>query len=99
VRSLREHVSCAQVSALKNWMPRLRSMTNNKTSNPYLKLSSAAIQMAAVIGGFTWLGTYLDTKCSTDSLLTIIGALLGVAIGLYLVIKEVNQLNRENPSS
>jgi len=55
--------------------------------------------MAAVIGGFTWLGTYLDTKCSTDSLFTIIGALLGVAIGLYLVIKEVNQLNRENPSS
>lgn len=74
-------------------------MTNNKTSNSYLKLSSAAIQMAAVIGGFTWLGTYLDTKYSTDSLFTIIGALLGVGIGLYLVIKEVNQLNRENPSS
>ena len=74
-------------------------MTNNKSSSSYLKLSSAAIQMAAVSGGFTWLGTYLDTKYSTDSLFTIIGALLGVGIGLYLVIKEVNQLNRENPSS
>jgi F0F1-type ATP synthase assembly protein I len=72
-------------------------MTNNKFGNPFLKLSSAAIQMAAVIGGFTWLGTYLDTKWSTDSLFTIVGALLGVGIGLYLIIKEVNQLNRENP--
>lgn len=72
-------------------------MTNNKSSNPFLKLSSAAIQMAAVIGGFTWLGTYLDTKWSADSLFTIVGALLGVGIGLYLIIKEVNQLNRENP--
>lgn len=72
-------------------------MTNNKSSNPFLKLSSAAIQMAAVIGGFTWFGTYLDTKWSTDSLFTIVGALLGVGIGLYLIIKEVNQLNRENP--
>lgn len=72
-------------------------MTNNKSSNPFLKLSSAAIQMAAVIGGFTWLGTYLDTKWSTDSLFTIVGALLGVGIGLFLIIKEVNQLNRENP--
>lgn len=73
-------------------------MTNNKSSNPFLKLSSAAIQMAAVIGGFTWLGTYLDTKWSTDSLFTIVGALLGVGIGLYLIIKEVIQLNRENSS-
>ena len=54
--------------------------------------------MAAVIGGFTWLGTYLDTKWSTDSLFTVVGALLGVGIGLYLIIKEVIHLNRENPS-
>jgi F0F1-type ATP synthase assembly protein I len=74
-------------------------MTNQKSSNPFLKLSSAAIQMAAVIGGFTWLGTYLDSKWSKGSLFTIIGALVGVGIGLYLIIKEVIQLNRENPSS
>ena len=73
-------------------------MTNQQRSNPFLKLSSAAIQMAAVIGGFTWLGTYLDTKWTKDSLFTIIGALVGVGIGLYLIIKEVNQLNREDAS-
>jgi F0F1-type ATP synthase assembly protein I len=52
--------------------------------------------MAAVIGGFTWLGTWLDHKFHTGSLFTVILALLGVGIGLYLIIKEVNALNREN---
>jgi len=68
----------------------------NSSSNAYLKLSSAAFQMAAVIGGFTWLGTWLDQKLNTSSLFTIILALFGVGIGLYLIIKEVNALNREN---
>ncbi|MEN9421747.1 MAG: hypothetical protein RI948_652 [Bacteroidota bacterium] len=68
----------------------------NSANNPYLKLSSAAFQMAAVIGGFTWLGTWLDKKFNTSSLFTIILALVGVGIGLYLIIKEVNALNREN---
>ena len=68
----------------------------NKSNNTYLKLSSAAFQMAAVIGGFTWLGTWLDQKFKTSSLFTIILALFGVGIGLYLIIKEVNALNREN---
>jgi magnesium-transporting ATPase (P-type) len=68
----------------------------NKSNNTYLKLSSAAFQMAAVIGGFTWLGTWLDQKFQTSSLFTVVLALLGVGIGLYLIIKEVNALNREN---
>lgn len=66
------------------------------SNNPYLKLTSAAFQMAAVIGGFTWLGTWLDKQFHTDSLFTVILALLGVGMGLYLMIKEVNTLNREN---
>jgi F0F1-type ATP synthase assembly protein I len=68
----------------------------SNSNNPYLKLTSAAFQMAAVIGGFTWLGTWLDQKFHTESLFTVILALFGVGIGLYLIIKEVNALNREN---
>ena len=68
----------------------------NDSTKSYLKLSSAAIQMAAVIGLFTWIGTRLDEHFHTEPLLTIILALLGVALGMYLLIKEVNALNREN---
>lgn len=73
-------------------------LTNNlaSNSNPYLRLSSAAIQMAAVIGGFSWLGTFLDHKYHTNnSLWTIVLGLFGVAIGLYLVIKEVLAISKE----
>jgi F0F1-type ATP synthase assembly protein I len=66
------------------------------SNNAYLKLSSAAFQMAAVIGGFTWLGTFLDKQFYTATVFTIVLALLGVGIGLYLIIKEVNSLNRED---
>ncbi len=66
------------------------------SSNPYLRLSAAAIQMAAVIGGFSWLGYFLDAKYhTTNSLWTIILGLLGVALGLYLVIKEVLAISKE----
>lgn len=72
-------------------------MTDKNPRNAMFKLSAAAFQMAAVIGGFTWLGTFLDSKYATESLFTIVGALLGVGIGLYVVIKEVKQLSDENP--
>ncbi len=66
------------------------------SSNPYLKLSSAAIQMALIIGGFTFLGNYLDNKWHYGQIMTIIFAFIGIGIGLYIVIKEVKQLNDEN---
>ena len=66
------------------------------SSNPFLRLSTVAIQMAAVIGLFTWLGVYLDNKYHFSYLFTVILGLTGVGIGLYLVIKEVQQLNNEN---
>jgi hypothetical protein len=65
-------------------------------TNPYLRLSSAALQMAAVIGGLSWLGSFLDHKYNThNSLWTIILGLLGVALGRYLVIKEVLAISKE----
>ena len=73
-------------------------LTNNLASNtnPYLRLSSAALQMAAVIGGLSWLGLFLDNKYHTNnSVWTIVLGLLGVAVGLYLVIKEVLAISKE----
>jgi len=74
-------------------------LTNNKlaaNSNPFLRLSAAALQMAAVIGGFSWLGFFLDQKYQThNSLWTVILGLVGVTLGLYLVIKEVLSISKD----
>lgn len=68
-------------------------MANNK----FLKLSNAGIQMGLVIGGFAWLGTYIDKKYQNENQMwTVILALLGVAIGIYIIIKEVLNLTKNN---
>jgi ATP synthase protein I len=57
--------------------------------NKYLKLSNAGIQMGLVIGGGAYLGNYLDGNSTGTPVWTVILSLVGVAIGLYIVIKEV----------
>jgi hypothetical protein len=73
------------------------SKNNLAANNAYLRLTSAALQMSAVIGGFAWLGTYLDSKFNPDgSLWTVLLSLFGVGIGLYLIIKEVLSISKED---
>ncbi|MFA7272342.1 MAG: AtpZ/AtpI family protein [Crocinitomicaceae bacterium] len=62
----------------------------------YAKYSSLGIQMGITIAGLTWLGTFLDTKYATKPLWTVILSLSGVAIALYLVIKEVIQMGKDD---
>lgn len=70
---------------------------DKKKLNVYVRLSSVVIQMGVVIGGFTWLGTYLDEKQQNETAIwTIVLALTGVMIGMYLIFKEVKNLNRDD---
>jgi F0F1-type ATP synthase assembly protein I len=56
-------------------------------------LSGIAIQMGVTIYLFVILGKWLDTKFNNDGkLFIIIMTLLGVAISLYAVIKQVNRI-------
>ena len=56
-------------------------------------LSGIAIQMGVTIYLFVILGRWLDTKFNHgDKLYIIITTLLGVAISLYAVIKQVNRI-------
>lgn len=62
--------------------------------NVYLRLSSVAIQMGVVIAGFTYLGVFLDEKQKLKTpVWTIVLSLLGVFISLYLIFKEVKDIN------
>jgi F0F1-type ATP synthase assembly protein I len=70
---------------------------NNKKPGKPLKnfavLSGIAIQMGVTIYLFVMLGKFLDTKFNDGGkLYVIIMTLLGVAISLYAVIKQVNRI-------
>ena len=68
----------------------------NKKLNSYLRFSSVGIQMGAVIGLFCWLGWFLDSKYNPNGkMYTLIFSLIGVFGGLYLVIKEVISISKE----
>lgn len=56
-------------------------------------LSGITIQMGVTIYLFVLLGKFLDTKFNNgDKMYIIIMTLLGVAISLYTVIKQVNRI-------
>jgi ATP synthase protein I len=61
-----------------------------KQVNSYLRFSAVAFQMGAIIGLMTWLGVWLDSRFNpAGAAFTVVFSLLGVAAGLYLIIKEV----------
>jgi F0F1-type ATP synthase assembly protein I len=74
------------------------SNRNPKPKNsPYLRLTSAGLQMAGVITAFSFLGYYLDAKFKLDTpWWTIILGLTGVGLGLYLIIREVTEISKKN---
>lgn len=72
---------------------------NNKKSgiSKFARFSGLGIQMGAVIAIFTWIGTYLDKKFASKTPWWTIGlSLFGVMAGLYLVIKEVIKMGKED---
>jgi F0F1-type ATP synthase assembly protein I len=67
------------------------------SGSKYTRFSTVGIQMGIIIGGFTWLGTYLDKKYQNDTPWWTIGlSLFGVVAGLYLMIKEVINMNKDD---
>ena len=57
----------------------------------YIKYSGMAAQMAFIIGLFVFLGVRLDDWLETSPLFSLILALSGVGIALYVFIKQAYQ--------
>ena len=74
-------------------------MENDKkpgSASKYARFSGLGVQMGVIIGLFTWLGTYLDERYQTKTPWWTIGlSLFGVTAGLYLMIKEVINMNKD----
>lgn len=64
------------------------SKNNKPPLNSYARYSNMAFQMGAIIGIFTFGGYELDKWIRTLPLFTIILSLAGVAIAIYISIKD-----------
>lgn len=58
-------------------------------------LISMPLQMGLIIFLFAWFGTWLDEKYGNiENPNRILFALIGVALAMYNVIRQVNELNK-----
>jgi F0F1-type ATP synthase assembly protein I len=60
---------------------------------PYLGLG---LQLAVTIVALVLLGSWLDKKFQLGYLLTLIGGILGISMGIYNLIKTVNDLEKRD---
>jgi len=68
-----------------------------KQFNQYIRFSGLALQMGGIIGFFAWLGVFLDGKYNPGgNTWTLCLTLFGVAGSMYLVIKEVMKMSKNN---
>jgi len=65
-------------------------MSQQKPPNLLFKYGNIAIQMAVVIGLSVWGGQKLDERAQNETpAYTIVLSLLGIAVALYLVLKDL----------
>lgn len=70
---------------------------SSKRSGNLIRFTSLAFQMIGTIGFFSWLGYFLDQKAdSKNPWWTICLSLFGVFISIYLVIREVIKMSKDN---
>jgi ATP synthase protein I len=72
-------------------------MKEKKKINLFVRFSSAGIQMALLIIVGAIGGQYLDENSGNGKpIYTVIFSLFALAIGLYLIIKEVLNITKED---
>ena len=70
---------------------------SNNTRNNFARFSGIAFQMGATIFLAAYAGKWLDIKYPADKKwFTITLTLLGVALSLYNVLRQINKINDEN---
>ncbi|MDD2386069.1 MAG: AtpZ/AtpI family protein [Bacteroidales bacterium] len=64
--------------------------------NKFVRFSTLAFEMGIIIGGGTYGGVYLDDYFELNTpVFTIVLSLFAVFASLYLVIKQVNNVNKD----
>ena len=52
-----------------------------------VRYTSVGLEFAVTVGIFTWLGLKGDERFGTDPWLTVVGSLIGIAAGMYLLLR------------
>ena len=65
-----------------------KSPKGRKQPNDWMKYSGLGVQMIAAILVFLFIGIYADEYFGTEPTLTLILALVGVAAGLYVALRD-----------
>jgi len=74
-----------------------KSSKKSKPLNNYVKFSGMAIQMGVTIALGAWGGSKLDEIVNPDSkIFTILFSLLSIGIAMYLVIRDVINMQKNN---
>jgi F0F1-type ATP synthase assembly protein I len=60
---------------------------------PYINISYVLLASIAMLGVLGW---WLDSQFMTKPLLTVLGILLGLFLGLYNLFKVVSKMDKEN---
>ena len=73
----------------KNQETEAKTPQKQSTPTSFLRYSTMATQMGAIIGLFVFLGIKLDAWLATKFVFTLILSLFGVILSLYYFIKQV----------
>ncbi|MFT7113581.1 MAG: F0F1-type ATP synthase assembly protein I [Candidatus Azotimanducaceae bacterium] len=74
-----------------------KKSSEGKQPSVWLRFSSVGLQMGIVIALGAYGGQWLDNHYQKEfPLFTLILSLLGVGVGLYMVIKEVINMSKDN---
>ena len=68
----------------------------DKFSGEYLKYTGVGFEIAGSVAFFCLLGYFFDRHFGTKPTGILIGALVGIIVGTYLLIKEALAINKIN---
>lgn len=69
-------------------------LPDKQSAKNIVAYSSLGIQVAVIVGAFAYLGRWLDDKYPMDKKWFTLGfVLLGVALSIYTVIRQLNEIN------
>ncbi len=75
----------------------MQTNPNKNNLNKWLSLINIPIQMGIIIFGFAWFGSWLDDNHPSPSVYyNKILVMVGVALALYNVMRQVNAINKSD---